>query len=80
MWLDRRIGVLAFAVLTLAGCGGGAAPEGGPGTTYDYVDRGAPARVPERALGMRGHSLTSLAYEYGTNGPTVVAAARSWAR
>jgi hypothetical protein len=80
MCLDRRIGVLAFAVLTLAGCGGGAAPEGGPGTTYDYVTAVRPLVYQNARAACSGHSLTSLAYEYGTNGPTVVAAARSWAR
>jgi hypothetical protein len=80
MCLDRRIGAIAVVALTLAGCGGGATPDAGPRTTYDYVTAVRPLAYENAHAACRGHSLTSLTYEYGTKGSTFTAAARSWAR
>ncbi len=80
MCLDRRIGLVLLAVLTLVGCGGGEAPDAGPQTTYDYVAAVRPLAYDNARAACGGHSLTSLAYEFGTTGSTPEAAARSWAR
>ena len=80
MCLDRRIGLLFLAALTLAGCGGQAAADAEPRATYDYVASVRPLAYENARAACAGHSFTSLAYEYGTNGSTVRAAARSWAR
>ena len=79
MWLDRPA-VLVVAALALTGCGGGADPESRPGTTYDYVTAVRPLAYDNARAACRGHSLTSLAYEYATSGRTFTTAARSWAR
>ncbi len=80
MRLDRGIGLLVLAVLSLVGCGGGATPEAGPRTTYDYITAVRPLAYENAHAACNGHSLTSLAYEYGTSGRTIVAAASNWAR
>lgn len=79
MWLERRLGPAAVAVLVLAGCGGGTR-DSEPGTTYEYVVAVRPLAYENAREACRGHSLTSLAFEYGTTGATRVDAARSWAR
>lgn len=78
--LDRRIGLLILAALTLAGCGGQATPEAGPRSSYDYIASVRPLAYDNARAACTGHSFTSLAYEFGTNGSTIGAAARSWAR
>ena len=79
MWLDRPA-ALVVAALALAGCGGSSDPEAGPSTTYDYVTAVRPLAYDNARAACRGHSLTSLAYEYATRGRTFASAARSWAR
>ena len=79
MCLDRRIGLLFLAALTLAGCGGQSAADADR-PTYDYLASVRPLAYENARAACAGHSFTSLAYEYGTNGSTVRAAARSWAR
>jgi hypothetical protein len=78
--LDRRIGLLLLAALTLAGCGGQATPEAGPRSSHDYIASVRPLAYDNARAACAGHSFTSLAYEFGTNGSTIGAAASSWAR
>ena len=79
MCLDRRIGLVFLAALTLAGCGGQSATDA-ERPTYDYLAAVRPLAYENARTACAGHSFTSLAYEYETNGGTVGAAARSWAR
>ena len=55
-------------------------PGSRAGTTYDYVTAVRPLAYDNARAACRGHSLTSLAYEYATSGRTFTTAARSWAR
>ena len=79
MRVDRRFGSVVAAVL-LAGCGGGATSDAGAPTAYDYVTAVRPLAYENARAACSGHSLGSLAYEYGTAGSTFAAAARSWSR
>jgi len=79
MRLGRRLAPIVAAAL-LTGCGGEASPESAPQTTYDYVTAVRPLAYENAHAACSGHSLTSLAYEYGTTGSTFAAAGRSWAR
>ena len=79
MCLDRRIGLVFLAALTLAGCGGQSASDA-ERSTYDYLAAVRPLAYENARAACAGHSFTSLAYEYDTNGSTVETAARSWAR
>jgi hypothetical protein len=78
MWLERPA-LLAVAALAIAGCGGARDPEVGPATTYDYLTAVRPLAYDNARAACRGHSLASLAYEYGSKGSTFATAARSWA-
>ena len=80
MCLDRRIGPFVLVALALVGCGGGATPAAERQPTYDYVTAVRPLAYDNAYAACNGHSLTSLAYEYGSSGSNVAAAARSWAR
>jgi len=80
MRLDPPIGLFVWAALVLAGCGGGAPVDAEPQTTYEYVAAVRPLAYDNAHGACSGHSLTSLAYEYGVAGTTFSQAAREWAR
>ncbi len=80
MRLDRWIALPALlAALLVAGCGSGVDRAAQPQTTYDYVTAVRPLAYENAHAACSGHSLASLAYEYGTSGSTFENAARDWA-
>lgn len=81
MRLERRIGLFVWAALALAGCGvGGGSGDAEPRPRYEYVAAVRPLAYANAHEACAGHSLTSLAYEYGVGGTTLSRAARDWAR
>jgi hypothetical protein len=80
MHLDRRSRASLLAALILAGCSAG--PDSTPERTgaLDYVSMVRPLAYDNAHAACSGHSLTSLAYEFGVSGSTIPAAARNWVR
>lgn len=81
MRLGRRVElILVVMAWMLAGCAGGSGDETPAASTIDYVAAVRPLAYDNAYAACLGHSLTSLAYEFGVSGATAAAAARDWAR
>ena len=71
---------MLLVALIVAGCSAGTDSTPRRTGTLDYVSSVRPLAYDNAYAACSGHSLTSLAYEFGVSGSTIPAAARSWVR